>query len=431
MPCCWPTGAPASSSTTSAAPCRGRGADAGVASTVAAEIDAAGGTAIADEHDVASADGAQALIDAALEQFGRLDILINNAGIMQWAGLPDVDRGQPASGTSPSTSSGRSTPPGSAWPPMVEQGYGRIVMTTSSGIFGLPKNLSYATAKGGVIGLTRSIATMSEAHGIKVNLIAPAAMHPHGRAGRRPDDTRPPQWRRTRWRRWSAFLAHEACPVNGEMYAAGAGRFARIFIASTPGYVPDADPTIEDVAEHWDEHQRREGYVVPRDLPDWSTSFLAHLPAARRELRIAWTSRSTKPNGTSSASAATSRNARSPPVRRWPGKRPGARPTSSAKWVQLGLLGMLVPEEWGGIGMSTVGFVAAMEQIGQADQSVAAAWQAHVTIGSLPLLLFGNDDATRALAAAAGRGTGAGCVRADRARRRLRRPRHPHPGPTT
>jgi short-chain 2-methylacyl-CoA dehydrogenase len=57
----------------------------------------------------------------------------------------------------------------------------------------------------------------------------------------------------------------------------------------------------------------------------------------------------------------------------------------------LGLLGMLIPEEWGGIGMSTIGFVAAMEQIGQADQSVAAAWQAHVTIGSLPLYLFGND----------------------------------------
>jgi len=58
---------------------------------------------------------------------------------------------------------------------------------------------------------------------------------------------------------------------------------------------------------------------------------------------------------------------------------------------ELGLLGMLVPEEWGGIGMSTVGFVAAMEQIGLADQSVAAAWQAHVTIGSLPLYLFGDD----------------------------------------
>ena len=58
---------------------------------------------------------------------------------------------------------------------------------------------------------------------------------------------------------------------------------------------------------------------------------------------------------------------------------------------ELGLLGMLVPEQWGGIGMSTIGFVAAMEQIGLADQSVAAAWQAHVTIGSLPLFLFGTD----------------------------------------
>jgi short-chain 2-methylacyl-CoA dehydrogenase len=58
---------------------------------------------------------------------------------------------------------------------------------------------------------------------------------------------------------------------------------------------------------------------------------------------------------------------------------------------ELGLLGMLIPEQWGGIGMSTVGFVAAMEQIGLADQSVAAAVQAHVTIGSLPLYMFGDD----------------------------------------
>jgi alkylation response protein AidB-like acyl-CoA dehydrogenase len=59
---------------------------------------------------------------------------------------------------------------------------------------------------------------------------------------------------------------------------------------------------------------------------------------------------------------------------------------------ELGLLGILIPEEWGGIGMSTIGFVAAMEQLGVADQSVATAWQAHVTIGSLPLYLFGNDE---------------------------------------
>jgi len=59
---------------------------------------------------------------------------------------------------------------------------------------------------------------------------------------------------------------------------------------------------------------------------------------------------------------------------------------------ELGLLGILIPEQWGGIGMTTIGFVAAMEQIGAADQSVAAAWQAHVTIGSLPLYMFGNDE---------------------------------------
>ena len=130
-----------------------------------------------------------------------------------------------------------------AWPHMVEQGYGRIVMTTSSGIFGLPKNLSYATAKAGVIGLTRSLATTSAAHGIKINLIAPAAFTrmagpaadtdgADAASPMAPDLVAP----------LVAFLAHEACPVNGEMYAAGAGRFARIFIASTPGYVT-ADPT--------------------------------------------------------------------------------------------------------------------------------------------------------------------------------------------
>ena len=74
---------------------------------------------------------------------------------------------------------------------------------------------------------------------------------------------------------------------------------------------------------------------------------------------------------------------------------------------ELGLLGMLIPEEWGGIGMSTIGFVAAMEQIGLADQSVAAAWQAHVTIGSLPLYLFGNDAQRERWLRPTGRGSGA------------------------
>jgi NAD(P)-dependent dehydrogenase (short-subunit alcohol dehydrogenase family) len=255
---------------------QGTGEDAAVASTVAAEIAAAGGSAIADDSDVVSAAGAQALIDAAVGNFGRLDILINNAGIIKWAGFPEADEANLERHLAVHVLGSFNTTR-AAWPHMVEQGYGRIVMTTSSGIFGLPKNLSYATAKGGVIGLTRSIATMSEAHGIKVNLIAPAAMTRMAGPDADPDDTSSPM-APGQVAPLVAFLAHEACPVNGEMYAAGAGRFARIFIASTPGYVT-TEPTMEDVAEHWDEINREKGYVVPRDLPDWSTSFLAHLQA--------------------------------------------------------------------------------------------------------------------------------------------------------
>jgi NAD(P)-dependent dehydrogenase (short-subunit alcohol dehydrogenase family) len=255
---------------------QGLGGDAGVASRVATDIAAAGGSAIADENDVAAPSGAQALIDAAVDNFGRLDILVNNAGIMQWAGFPEVDLESVERHLAVHVLGSFNTTR-AAWPHMVGQGYGRIVMTTSSGIFGLPKNLSYATAKGGVIGLTRSIATMSAAHGIKVNLIAPAAMTRMAGPGADPDDTTSPM-APGQVAPLVAFLAHEACPVNGEMYTAGAGRFARIFIASTPGYVA-AEPTIEDVAEHWDEINDVEGYVIPRDLPDWSTSFLAHLQA--------------------------------------------------------------------------------------------------------------------------------------------------------
>ena len=257
---------------------QGLGSDAGVAAAVAAEIAAAGGSAIADQNDVAAPSGAQALIDAAVDNFGRLDILVNNAGIIRWAGLPDADLENLERHIAVHLLGSFNTTR-AAWLHMVEQGYGRIVMTTSSGIFGLPKNLSYAAAKGGVIGLTRSIATMSEAHGIKINLVAPAAMTRMAGPDADPDDTSSPM-APVQVAPLVAFLAHEACPVNGELYAAGAGRFARIFIASTPGYVgPEA--TVEDVAEHWDEINREQGYVVPRDLPDWSTSFLAHLQAEK------------------------------------------------------------------------------------------------------------------------------------------------------
>jgi hypothetical protein len=75
-----------------------------------------------------------------------------------------------------------------------------------------------------------------------------------------------------------AFLAHEECPVSGEIYSAGFGRFARLFIASTEGFVVEGTaPTVEDVATHWDAINAEPGYYVPKDLMDWSTHFMTHL----------------------------------------------------------------------------------------------------------------------------------------------------------
>jgi NAD(P)-dependent dehydrogenase (short-subunit alcohol dehydrogenase family) len=252
----------------------GVGADPEPASAVAAEIVDAGGVAIADSNDVASAGGAQALVDAAVQRLGRLDILINNAGIIRWAGFPDADADNLATHLAVHVGGSFNTTR-AAWPHMVERGYGRIVVTTSSGLFGLPDNLSYAAAKGAVIGLTRSLTTAGAAHGIKVNLIAPAAMT---RMAGQPGDEENAQMAPELVAPMVAFLAHEACPVSGEIYAAGAGRFARIFIASTEGYVhPGPKPTIEDIAQNWATINDEDGYYVPTDLPDWSAIFMAHL----------------------------------------------------------------------------------------------------------------------------------------------------------
>jgi len=76
----------------------------------------------------------------------------------------------------------------------------------------------------------------------------------------------------------AARLAHEACPVNGEIYTPGAGRFARLFIAATPGYLhTGGDPTVEDVLAHWDAINDETGYSVPGDLNAWSATFMSHL----------------------------------------------------------------------------------------------------------------------------------------------------------
>ncbi len=244
----------------------GTGSDVTVAAEVAKEI---GG--VADGNDIVSESGAAALVARAIAEFGRIDILINNAGIMRWAGFPDADADNLARHVAVHVNGSFNTTR-AAWPHMVEQGYGRVVMTTSTGLFGLPNNLSYATAKAGVIGMTRSLATAGAKPGIRVNAIAPAATtRMAGGAG-------PPEMEPELVAPMAAFLAHESCPVTGEVYTAGAGRFARLFIASTPGYVnASGAPTIEDVAQHWAVINDETGYSIPTDLMDWSATFTKHL----------------------------------------------------------------------------------------------------------------------------------------------------------
>ena len=251
----------------------GEGTDAGPASTVAEEITAAGGRALADGSDVSSPEGASALIGTAVERYGRIDVLVNNAGIVRWAGFPEADAENLERHLAVHVAGSFHTAR-AAWPHMVEQGYGRIVMTTSTGMFGLPTNVSYATAKAAVVGMTRSLATAGARSGIKINLIAPAAQTrmagpPTEATARMTADLVAPM---------AAFLAHDDCPVSGEIYAAGAGRFSRIFIASTEGWVaPEGESTIEDVAANWAAINDERGYAVPADLMAWSAAFLAHL----------------------------------------------------------------------------------------------------------------------------------------------------------
>jgi NAD(P)-dependent dehydrogenase (short-subunit alcohol dehydrogenase family) len=244
----------------------GDGADAGPAAEVVAGIEASGGQALADASDIGSEAGAATLISRTVERFGRVDALIANAGIMRWARFPDV----PADDLDAHLRvhvGGAFFTAKAAWPHFVEQGHGRVVLTTSTGMLGLPGNTAYGIAKGGVIGLLRSLALAGKKAGISANAIAPAAstrMAGDGGPDLPPHLVAP----------MAAYLAHESCPANGEIYTAGGGRFARLFLASTEGWLADT-PTIESLAAHWDQVNDEAGYTVPASLMDWSARFLA------------------------------------------------------------------------------------------------------------------------------------------------------------
>ena len=247
---------------------RGDDPDACVAADVVGEIEAAGGRAVAATDSVATAEGGAAIVETALRAFGRVDLLVHNAGVVTASTFADqpMDEvlnvmavhllgawyvGQPA------------------WLDMEKRGYGRIVLTTSMAQFGHYRQPAYAAAKTGIIGLVKSLAheARHKELDIKVNAIAPLA----GTRLARPDA-------KERWGELIApenvaavvaYLLSDQCPVNGEIVHAGGTHFARGFLAQTRGWSSGTSPlTPEQVREHFGEALDLADYHIPADAND-------------------------------------------------------------------------------------------------------------------------------------------------------------------
>ncbi|MEO6716491.1 MAG: SDR family NAD(P)-dependent oxidoreductase [Novosphingobium sp.] len=222
---------------------------------VAEEIRAAGGQAIADTHSVASEEGASAIVNAAVNAFGAIDILINNAAISITAPF-DVMTPRDFARHIEINLMGAYYMTHAAWPHMKAAGYGRIVNTTSSSMTGYSAQAAYGASKGGLWSLTRALAAEGAALGIKVNAISPGAftrlvasmmeetspLLQHSMANLPPQLSSPTV----------AFLAHEKCPVSGECIDSVGGEVWRSYMARTAG-IADREHTIETLAERWDE----------------------------------------------------------------------------------------------------------------------------------------------------------------------------------
>jgi len=237
----------------------GSGASAGPAEQVVKEIEALGGSAVADGNSVATPEGGEAIVATAIQAFGRVDIVINNAGILRDKSFQNMTP-ELAAAVLDVHLRGAFNVTRPAWVRMKEGGYGRVLMTASNaGILGNFGQSNYGAAKMGLVGLARVLAQEGVRYGIKVNVLAPLARTRMTAEllGPIADRLDPALVAPV-----AAWLVHEDCPVSGEIYSAGGGRVARFFIGLTPGHLNPA-LTPEDVREHFDRIRDEAGYTVP------------------------------------------------------------------------------------------------------------------------------------------------------------------------
>jgi NAD(P)-dependent dehydrogenase (short-subunit alcohol dehydrogenase family) len=245
----------------------GSGNDRSRAQMVVDEIISAGGTAIADANSVADMEGAEAMVRAATETFGRVDIVVNNAGIIQDKSFHNMT-GESFDQVIAVHLKGSFNVTKAAWPQMREQGFGRLLFTSSgAGVFGNFGQANYAAAKAGLIGLTKTLAIEGARNGITANAICPIA-----RTRMTEEILGKFLVERAAARLVSplvVWLASDECTDTGNVYTVGGGRVARFVVGMTEGWTrTDGELTPEDVREHWGAINDVEELNVPRDLRD-------------------------------------------------------------------------------------------------------------------------------------------------------------------
>ncbi|MEQ8439468.1 MAG: SDR family oxidoreductase [Ilumatobacter fluminis] len=251
----------------------GTGSDKGAAERVVDEIKEAGGEAVADTNSVATPEGGAAIVQTAIDAFGRIDIVVNNAGILRdksfhnmtpdlWAPVVDVHL------------NGAYHVTAAAWPHMREQSYGRIVSTASgAGIFGNFGQANYGAAKMALVGFTNVLAIEGASKNIKANVIAPVAKT------RMTEDLLGPLGEKVAPQYVSpivTYLAHESCEPTGRIFSVAGGRVAEIFIGEGPGFT-DPDLSPESIASNFDQVTNRDTYDVPNQMGEEIGLYLKHL----------------------------------------------------------------------------------------------------------------------------------------------------------
>lgn len=246
------------------------------------EIVTAGGEAVACHESCATRQGGTAIVDVAMEAFGRVDIFIHNAGFLRNAAFEDLTDEQIGSIMDVHLMAGFYVGQ-PAFARMKQQGYGRVLLTSSaSALFGTPWQTNYAAAKMGLVGLVNVIALEGAKHGITANGLLPAGS---GRLGSgqgidwpadfldaAPDgmDLLYPAMRNEFVTPMALWLVSERCRTSHALYSATAGRFSRVFIGASRGWMSDysSPPSPEDIAGHIAEIDDTGAFDIPDSMFD-------------------------------------------------------------------------------------------------------------------------------------------------------------------